>query len=88
MMLRTVFSSKMTMLKKGVNYFFFSILYFLFMSFMALASYSGVDLINVVDLYKNEVILSIVQISNLLLLVLCLFTVFYHLYLYFKKKFD
>ena len=88
MMLMTVFSSKMTMLKKGVNYFFFSILYFLFMSFMALASYSGVDLINVVDLYKNEVILSIVQVSNLLLLVWCLFTVFYHLYLYFKKKFD
>ena len=55
---------------------------------MALASYSGVDLINVVDLYKNEVILSIVQISNLLLLVWLIFTLFYELYKYFKKKFD
>lgn len=87
-MLKTVFSSKMTTFKKGVNYFFFSILYFLFMSFMALASYSGIDLINVVDLYKNEVILAIVQISNFLLLIWCLFTFFYKLYFYFKKKFD
>ena len=87
-LLKTVFSNKMTIFKKGVNYFFFSILYFLFLSFMALASYSGVDLINVVDLYKNEVILSIVQISNLLLLVWLIFTLFYELYKYFKKKFD
>ncbi len=87
-LLKTVFSNKMTIFKKAVNYFFFSILYFLFMSFMALASYSGVDLINVVDLYKNEVILSIVQISNLLLVVWLIFTLFYELYKYFKRKFD
>ncbi len=88
MILRTVFSTKMTTFKKGVNYFFFSILYFLFMSFMALASYSGVDLINVVDLYKNETILAIVQVSNMLLLFWFIFTLFYELYKYFKKNFD
>ncbi len=87
-MLKTVFSEKMTSFKKGVNYFFFSILYFLFMSFMALASYDGIDLINVVDLYKNEVILAIVQISNLLLVVWLIFTMFYELFKYFQKKYD
>lgn len=87
-MLKTVFSEKMTILKKAINYFFFSILYFLFMSFMALASYDGVDLINVAELYKNEVILAIVQISNLLLLVWLIYTIFYELFKYFQRKYD
>ena len=46
---------------------FMCILYFLFMSFIALSAYDGVDLVDITELYKNDVILSIVQISNLLL---------------------
>jgi hypothetical protein len=58
------------------------------MAFVALAAYDSVDLVEVSVLYQNETILSLVQISNLILLVWLLFTGFYHLYKYFKKKYD
>lgn len=88
MMLYTVFNKKMTNFKKIVNFLVFSILYFLFMSFLSLSAYNGVDLMDIATLYENNEILSFVQISNLLLFVWLLFTGFYHLYLFFKKKFD
>jgi len=84
----TVYSKKLSDFKKIVNFTVFSILYFFFTSFVALATQDGVDLIDVVTLYKNDTILSIVQISNFLLLIWLLFTGFYYLYKYFKKKFD
>ena len=58
------------------------------MSFMVLATYDGVDLLDKVNLYKNDTILSLIQISNFLFLVWIIFTGFYHLYKYFKKRFD
>ena len=88
MILYTLFSRELTVFKKIVNYSFFSILYFFFMAFIALAAYDSVDLVEVAILYQNETILSLVQISNLILLVWLLFTGFYHLYKYFKKRFD
>ena len=88
LILYTLFSKKLTKFKKIVNYLFFSILYFLFMSFIALSAYDGVDLVDITELYKNDVILSIVQISNLLLLIWLLYTGFYHLYKHFKNRFD
>ncbi len=88
LMLYTIFSKKLTVVKKVINYFLFSFLYLLFMLFIILASYANVDLINVVDLYKNETILSIVQVSNLLLVCWLIFTFFYRLLLYFKTKYD
>lgn len=88
MLFKTVFSEKMTSFKRVINYIFFSILYFFFMSFVAVAAYDGVDLANTVELYKNEVVLSLVQISNLILVVWVVFTFFYKLYLFFKRKYD
>lgn len=88
MILYTLFSKKITDLKKIINYLFFSIIYFFFMSFMALSAYDGVDLMDITNLYKNDTILSLVQISNFLLVVWLLFTGFYYLYKYFKKRFD
>ena len=88
MMLFTVFSKKISYVKKIVNFSFFSILYFFFMSFIALATYDAIDLLDITALYENETILSIVQISNLILVIWILFTGFYWLYVYFKKKFD
>ena len=67
---------------------FFSILYFFFMSFIALAAYDSVDLVDISKLYQNETILSLVQISNFILILWLLFTGFYHLFRYFKKKYD
>ncbi|MBQ6497212.1 MAG: hypothetical protein IJI58_00660 [Bacilli bacterium] len=88
MILYTLFSKKLTHFKKIVNYSFFSLLYFFFMAFIALATYDAVDLVNVAVLYQNEIILSLVQISNLILLIWALFTGFYHLYKFFKKRYD
>ena len=88
MILHTLFSKKLTQLKKIINYLFFSILYFLFMSFIALATYDAVDLLNTSLLYQNDTILSIVQVSNFILLIWLIYTFFYHLYKYFRKKYD
>ena len=88
MILYTLFNKKMTIFKKVINYFVFSILYFFFMSFLSLAAYHGLDLMEITTLYENDTILSFVQVSNLLLFVWLLFTGFYHLYHFYKKKFD
>ncbi len=88
MILWTLFSKKISYFKKVINYLFFSILYFFFMSFMALATYDGVDLLDVPNIYKNDTILSFVQVSNFILVLWLLFTGFYWLYIFFKKKFD
>ncbi len=88
MILWTLFSKKIPFFKKVVNYSFFSILYFFFMSFIALAAADGVDLVDITKLYQNDVILCLVQISNFILLIWLLFTGFYWLYRYFKKKYD
>lgn len=88
MILVTLFSKKMTMFKKIFNYFFFSTLYFLFMSFIALGAYHGVDLVDTSVLYQNDTILSIVQISNFILLIWLIYTGFYNLHKYFKNKYD
>ena len=88
MILITLFSKKMTTFKKVINYLFFSTLYFLFMSFIALGAHYGVDLVETTVLYQNDVILSIVQISNFLLLIWLIFTGFYHLNRHFKNKYD
>ena len=87
MVLWTLFSKKMTMFKKIFNYFFFGVLYFLFMSFVAMAAYDGVDLIDTAKLYQNNNILCFVQMSNFILLIWLVFTLFYHLFLLFKKKY-
>ena len=87
-MLYTMFSKKLWIVKKIINYVVFSILYFFFMSFLSLAAYNSYDLMDFTALYSNEVILSLVQVSNLLLFVWLLFTGFYYLYQYYKKKYD
>lgn len=88
LILYTLFSKNISDIKKIFNYLFFSIMYFFFMAFMALSAFDGVDLMEVTELYKNDTILSIVQISNLLLVIWLVVTGFYYLYKFFKKRFD
>ena len=88
MLIYTIFSQKLTAFKKIVNYTFFSILYFFFMSFVVISAYQGIDLSDVVHIYQNDTILAIVQVSNLLLVIWIVYTAFYYLYCYFKRKFD
>lgn len=88
LLLYTLFSKRLSGFKKIVNYSVFSILFFFFMSFLTLASYNSYDLMDIPTLYENDTVLSLVQLSNLLLFLWILFTGFYYLYHYFKKKFD
>ena len=88
LMIYTIFNKKMKKVKKVVNYVCFTALYFLFMSFVVLSVYSGVDIYDTIALYKNEIILALVQVSNLLFLIWILFTIFYELYQFYKRKFD
>ena len=88
LMLYTLFSKKITKFKKIFNYLFFSILYFFFMSFVSLAAYDKVDLLDITKLYENNIILSIVQISNFILVIWIIITGFYWLYRYFHNKYD
>ena len=85
MIIKTLFSKTLTIFKKIVNYLFFSVIYFFFMSFIALATYDGVDLLDTPTLYENDLILSLVQLSNFILVIWILFTSFYWLYKYYKK---
>lgn len=84
----TIFSKKISSPKKIVNYVFFTILYFLFTSFVVLAASQGIDLVDKVNLYKNNTILAIVQVSNLLLVFWLIFTGFYNLFLFYRRKYD
>ena len=84
----SIYSKKVTKVKKIINYSFFCILYFFFMSFIALASYDKVDIMDKSVLYQNDTILSIVQVSNFIFVLWILITIFYYLYKYFKRKYD
>jgi hypothetical protein len=84
----TLFSKKMQRVKKIVNYAVFSIFYFFFSNFVFTAYYKNLDLADKVSLYTNKTVLAVVQISNLLIFIYIIFTIFYYLYLYFKKKYD
>ena len=88
MILFTLFSKNLTTSKQIINYSVFSILYFFFMSFLTLSAYNGYDLMDMVSLYENDVILSLVQISNFILFLWLIYTGFYWLYRFFKKKYD
>ena len=88
MLIYSIYSKKLTKVKRIFNYVFFCFLYFFFMSFIALASYDKVDIMEKSILYQNDTILSVVQVSNFLFVLWILITIFYYLYKYFKKKFD
>ncbi|MDD5888932.1 MAG: hypothetical protein PUC82_05565 [bacterium] len=84
----TIMSNKLTIVKKIVNYLSFAILYFLFFSFIGEVIHSGIDLADKVQLYTNSLILAFIQISNLVFLIWVIYTLFWHLFSYFKKKYD
>ncbi|MBE6157875.1 MAG: hypothetical protein E7160_03685 [Firmicutes bacterium] len=84
----SMFSKSISVFKKVFNYAVFNFMFFFFLAFISICTYNQLDLSNLVEFYKNDTILAIVQISNLLLFGWCLFTFFYRLYLFFKKTFD
>ncbi len=84
----TIFSKKMKPMKKVFNYCCSIIVFLLFSMFIVLAVYSKIDFADTVALYQNNQILTLVQVSNLIVLFWFVVSCFYYLYLFFKKKFD
>ena len=88
LLLYTLMSKKMSNFKKIINYSMFCLMLFLYMLFLSLEISNSINLADKALLYENNIILSIIQISNFILVIWGLFTIFYNLYLYFKKRFD
>lgn len=84
----TLFSKKLLLWKKIFNYGIMSIIFLFFSMFVGSANLNHVDLADTVSLYQHDQILSIVQLSNLAFLCWIVVSFFYHLYLFFRRKFD
>lgn len=80
--------SKMPYYKRVLDISFFSIIYFLFFNFITVICQYKLDLADKVSLYSNNLVLSIVQISNLVFVIWIIVILFYKLYNYFKNKYD
>lgn len=87
-LIMTIFSKKITKFKRIFNYTIFNIIYLLFILFITLSAQSGINLNNIKQLYTNDIILSLIQVSNYIIIFYLLFTMFYNLYIFFKEKFD
>ncbi|MBR3049007.1 MAG: hypothetical protein IKG58_00405 [Bacilli bacterium] len=88
MLIYSIYSKKLTKFKRIFNYVTFSIMFFLFTAFVVVVTYNKLDIRVLELLYKNDTVLSIVQISNFILFGWIIFTLFYKLYNYFKKNYD
>lgn len=84
----TILSKKMTRSKKIVNCIVLSFLYFCFMAIISLATKSGIDLSVMNELYKNDTILSFIQVSNIIFFLWVEYTCLYYFYKFLEKKFD
>lgn len=84
----TLFSKKLLLWKKIFNYGIMFIIFLFFSMFVGSANLNHVDLADTVSLYQHDQILSIVQLSNLVFLCWIVVSFFYHLYLFFRRKFD
>ena len=83
-----MFNDKISIVKKIFNYVVATFIYFLFFLFIVRVTMNGILLMDIVNVYNDEVILSLVQISNLIFVIWIVVTCFYKLYLFYKKKFD
>ena len=84
----TLFSKKLNTLKKVINYLCSIVVFLFFSLFTCIAIVNKLDLADQIALYENKQIITVVQVSNLVVLFWIIVTVFYYLYLFFKKKFD
>lgn len=84
----TLFNKKLLLWKKIFNYGIMSIIFLFFSMFVGSANLNHVDLADTVSLYQHDQVLSIVQLSNLVFLCWIVVSFFYHLYLFFRRKFD
>lgn len=84
----TILKDDMLKIKRITNYVFFSIIYLFFLGVMSYVIREGISLTLDASIYADSYILAFIQMSNFILLFWILFTFFYYLYGYLKKKFD
>lgn len=84
----TILNKKDMKLKRYVNYISFAFIYLLFSLFIVEVISNKIILADRVELYTNNVILAIVQISDLIFVLWVIYTLFWYLFRYFKKKYD
>ncbi len=76
MIIYTIYNKKITLFKKVFNYSCFTLIYFLFLLFVTLSASNDIELNSMKQLYTNNTIVALVQISNLILLVWIVFKFF------------
>lgn len=84
----TILNIKDMKSKRYVNYISFAFIYLLFSLFIVEVISNKIILADRVELYTNNVILTIVQISDLIFVLWVIYTLFWYLFRYFKKKYD
>lgn len=84
----TIWSKRMGLVKRVFNYCCSILTFLLFSIFIMLAVQGKIDMADTISLYKNRQILSVVQVSNLVVLFWAVISFFYYLYIFFRRKFD
>lgn len=84
----TIWNKRIGVVKRVFNYCCSMITVLLFSMFIILTVQGNIDMADTISLYKSSQILSIVQVSNLVVLFWVVVSFFYHLYCFFHKKFD
>ena len=84
----TIVSKKMSTSKKIVNSIVLSIMYLCFMCVASLAVTENLDLSVAGNLYKNETLLSFIQVSDLLFFFWFEYTLLYYFYKFLEYKLD
>lgn len=84
----TILNEKIPKIKKTFNYVLISLINLLFLGLSSYIISNGLELILDNSIYSDDLILSFIQLSNLLLLLWIIVTVFYYFYKYLKRKFD
>lgn len=84
----TILAKKMAKSKKVINCIVLSFLYFCFMAIISLATKNNIDLSIMNELYKNETILSFIQISNIVFFLWGEYTALYYFYKFLGSKLD
>lgn len=84
----TILSNKLTKSKKIINSVVFSFMYLCFMCVAAIALSNNLDLLVVSDLYKNDTLLSFIQVSNIVFFFWLEYTLLYYFYRFLEYKLD
>lgn len=84
----TIMSKKMAKSKKIVNSVVLSFMYLCFMCVAAIALTENLDLSVASNLYKNDTLLSFIQVSDLIFFFWCEYTILYYFYKLLEYKLD